>query len=166
MAYTNTNTITASAVVTATEARVRELLKHVRVELGAACYRGLVEASEIEKWLADLSYMLQKNALINFQVRVHVGGELRRAWCYDVSDDGRVLGSGENGGGIDFYQFPAGSHVSLVISRRQGLSRAVSEEIDRRGWTRPVESLQGSGVRERVYEKDGYGLIRHRFDYP
>jgi Bacterial HORMA domain family 1 len=164
MAYTNTMTASVSASVTATEARVRSVLRQVRVDLlGAAC-RGFIASQRVEDLLDDLAYMLQKNALSYFEIRVSFGETTHRAWRYVVSDDGRLAGVGQNGGGIDFYEIQAGANVSLVISRRQGLPRTVTDEIDRRGWTHPVASLQGEGVRERAYEKDGYGLIRHRFD--
>jgi hypothetical protein len=162
MAYTNT--ITRTATVTATEARVRSVLQKVRVDLLAAFYRGMNVPDQLEQHLDDISYMLQKNALRHFEVRVSVGGQLHRAWRYEVSDDGRLLGAGEEGGGIDFYQCPAASSITLVISRRPDLHHSISQEIIRRGWTDSVVALQGAGVRERAYEKDGYGVIRTRFD--
>jgi len=162
MAYTNTISRTAS--VTATETRVRSVLRKVRVDLLAAAYRGLSVSNRLEQHLDDISYMLQKNALRHFEIRVSVGARLHRAWRYEISDDGRLLGAGEEGGGIDFYQCPAASSITLVISRRPDLHQSISQEIDRLGWTTSVVELQGAGVRERAYEKDGYGVIRTRFD--
>ena len=162
MAYTNT--ITRTATVTATEARVRSVLQKVRVDLLAAVYRGMNVPDRLEQHLDDIAYMLQKNALRYFEIRVSVGAQLHRAWRYEISDDGRLLGTGEEGGGIDFYQCPAASSVKLVISRRPNLHPTISREIDNRGWTTSVVELQGAGVRERAYEKDGYGVIRTRFD--
>ena len=162
MAYTNTTTRTAT--VTATEARVRSVLQKVRVDLLAAVYRGMNVPDRLEQHLDDIAYMLQKNALRYFEIRVSVGAQLHRAWRYEISDDGRLLGAGEEGGGIDFYQCPTTSSVKLVISRRPNLHPSISREIDSRGWTTSVVELQGAGVRERAYEKDGYGVIRTRFD--
>lgn len=163
MAYTNTISRTAS--VTATEARVRSVLRKVRGDLLAASFRGMKVPAGLEEHLDDISYMLQKNALRHFEIRVYAGAQLHRAWRYEVLDDGRLLGVGDEGGGIDFYQCHASSSVSLVVSIRPDLHPSTTQEINRRGWTSPVAELQGSGVRERVYEKDGYGVIRTRFDF-
>ncbi|MEX1363079.1 MAG: hypothetical protein AB1Z98_08130 [Nannocystaceae bacterium] len=161
MAYTSTTTRTAT--VAATEARVRSVLRQVRVDLMAAS-RNSLEATRLEQWIDDLSYMLQSNALKNFEIRISQSSKVLRAWQYEVTDDGHVLGGGGNGGGIDAYGLPTGATTQLVVTKRQPLPTEVFNEIQRRGWTNSVQALQGTLVRERVYEKDGYGVIRHRFD--
>jgi len=162
MAYTNTATFTATTTVTATEARVRWVLRQVRVDLMAATSRGIAMPKSFEALLDDLAYMLQKNAIFHFELRLTPGA----AWRYVVSDDGTVVDTGQHGGGINFYDYQASAQLSLVIVRRPGLPRTVTDEINHRGWTKPVDSLEGEGVQERAYEKDGYGVVRHRFDLP
>ena len=161
MAYTST--ITRTTTITATEARVRSVLRQVRVDLMAASQHSLC-ADRLEKWIDDLCYMLQSNALQSFEIRIALGSQVLRAWRYEVTDDGHVLGSGGNGGGIDTYGLPPGTTTTLVINKRQSLSPQVTREIEQRGWTVSVQSLDGTLVRERVYERDGYGVIRHRYE--
>lgn len=157
---TNTATATRSATVAATETRVRAVLRQLNVDLYAAVAVGLVDRTRTEGWYDDLSYMLLENALSYFELRVIDDAKVVAAWRYVVSSDGSLTQT-DHGGGIDFYAFPSSASVRLVIQRRPSLSKAVSAEIDRRGWTNKVPSLDGAMTQERTYSKDGYGVVRH-----
>jgi hypothetical protein len=159
MSYTTTRATT----ITATETRVKAVLRQVNVDMLAAVACGLVSDNRVRGWKNDLQYMLCKNALVYFELRVQEGGTIRAAWRYEISDDGSLL-SGTSGGGLNFYAFSSNASISLIIKRRLNLSAAVNDEIDRRGWTTSVKSLAGVKTRERAYCKDGYGVIRHQLN--
>lgn len=157
---TFTASATRSATVAITETRVRAVLRQLNVDLYAAAAAELVDRSRTDGWYDDLSYMLLKNALSYFELRVVDDAEVVAAWRYVVSSDGSLTQT-DQGGGINFYAFSRTASVRLVIQRRTGLPKAVSAEIDRRGWTNKVASLGGAMTQERTYSKDGYGVVRH-----
>lgn len=158
----HTRTATRSATITATETRVRAVLRQVNVDLYAAVSAGLLSTTQTRDWYDDLTYMLTKDALIHFELRVHHGGRIIDAWRYEVSNDGSLTLT-DKGGGINFYALPRTATITLTVRRRPQLPAVVSAEIDRRGWTVKVQNLNGVMTRERAYSKDGYGVVRHRF---
>ena len=129
MIYTQTRTQVNT--VTITETRVRAVLRQISVDMFAAVIRGFASKETIDKWKYDLLYMLSKNALCYFELRVSLGDQIKAAWRYEISIDGSLTTS-EKGGGINFYTFPKNSILSLVIKRRENLSSQISEEINRR----------------------------------
>jgi len=160
----HSSTTTRTSTVTATETRVRAVMRQVRTDLLAACTAGLAEHESINEWYDDLTYMLRKNALEHFELRACRGEKVVAAWRYVIADDGSITLS-ERGGGTDFHELRSSAEkVHIVITRRQGLSAAVTEEIDRRGWTVSVKALSGALKEERSYSKDGYGVVRHRVE--
>lgn len=157
----HTTTATRSATVSATETRVRAVLRQVNVDLLAAVAAGLVSKDRTDGWYTDLAYMLKEDALKHFEIRVKDNGTLVAAWRYEVSNDGSLTLT-DRGGGLGFYGFSRTATVSLVIQRRAGLSAEVTAAIDHLGWTAKVESLDGALTRERSYSKDGYGVVRSK----
>jgi hypothetical protein len=147
MTYTQTRT--QANTVTITETRVRAVLRQINVDMFAAVIRGFASKETIEKWKDDLFYMLSK--------------EIEAAWRYEVSSDGSLTTS-DRGGGINFYDFPNNSILSLAIKRQTNLPNQVNEEINCRGWTSSVKTLTSNQTKERSYSKDGYGVTRHRLN--
>jgi len=161
MTYTQTRT--QANTVTITETRVRAVLRQISVDMFAAVIRGFASKETIDKWKDDLFYMLSKDALYYFELRVSLGVQIKAAWRYEISTDGRLTTS-EKGGGINFYDLPNNSILSLVIKRRENLASQITEEINRRGWTSSVKTLTSNQTKERSYSKDGYGVTRHRLN--
>jgi len=161
MTYTQTRT--QANTVTITETRVRAVLRQINVDMFAAVIRGFASKETIEKWKDDLFYMLSKDALCYFELRVSLGGQIEAAWRYEISSDGSLTTS-DRGGGINFYDFPNNSILSLAIKRQTNLPNQVNEEINCRGWTSSVKTLTSNQTKERSYSKDGYGVTRHRLN--
>lgn len=161
MTYTQTRT--QANTVTITETRVRAVLRQINVDMFAAVIRGFASKETIDKWKDDLFYMLSKDALCYFELRVSLDSQIKAAWRYEISSDGSLTTS-DKGGGINFYDFPNNSILSLVIQRRKNLSSQISKEIDRRGWINSVKTLSSSQTKERIYSKDGYGVTRSRLN--
>jgi hypothetical protein len=161
MTYTQTRT--QANTVTITETRVRAVLRQINVDMFAAVIRGFASKKTIDKWKDDLFYMLSEDALCYFELRVSLDGQIKAAWRYAISSDGSLTTS-DKGGGINFYDFPNNSTLSLVIQRRKNLSSQINKEIDRRGWTNSVKNLTSSQTKERSYSKDGYGVTRSRLN--
>jgi|GEM_PF-3255168 hypothetical protein len=160
---TYTQTTTQANTVTITETRVRAVLRQINVDMLAAAIHGFASKETIDRWKDDLFYMLSKDALSYFELRVSISGQIKAAWRYEISIDGSLTTS-DKGGGINFYDFPNDSILSLVIKRRENLSNQISEEINRRGWTHSVKTLTSNQTKERSYSKDGYGVNRYRLN--
>jgi hypothetical protein len=161
MTYTKTRTQSSS--VTITETRVRAVLRQVNVDMLAAVFCKFASKESTDKWKDDLFYMLSKNALYYFELRVYLNGDIKAAWRYEVSIDGSLTNS-DQGGGINFRSFSNDSTVNLVIKKRENLPSQINEEINSRGWTSSVQALTSDKTGERSYSKDGYGVIRHRLN--
>jgi hypothetical protein len=161
MTYTQTRT--QANTVTITETRVRAVLRQINVDMLAGVIRGFASKETIDRWKDDLFYMLSKDALSYFELRVSISGQIKAAWRYEISIDGSLTTS-DKGGGINFYDFPNDSILNLVIKRRENLSNQISEEINRRGWTNSVKTLTSDQTKERSYSKDGYGVIRYHLN--
>ena len=135
--YSSAQTHTRTSSITATAARVADVLRQVRVDLINAERAGLTSAVTIKDWVDDLTAMLLANALVHFELRIlDRSARIWRAFRYTISDDGSLQEKG-HGGGIDFFAAPAGSVARLTILRRPNLPPETSRLIDELGWTSP-----------------------------
>ena len=113
MTYTQTRT--QANTVTITETRVRAVLRQINVDMLAAAIHGFASKETIDRWKDDLFYMLSKDALSYFELRVSISGQIKAAWRYEISIDGSVTTS-DKGGGINFYDFPNDSILSRWVT--------------------------------------------------
>ena len=65
----------------------------------------------------------------------------------------------DRSGGLQVYDLPASSKVSIVISYRPGMDQ-FRQEMMRRGWQGGASLLQGVETEERRFSKDGYAHCR------
>jgi hypothetical protein len=87
---------------------------------------------------------------------------LPRALDCRVSSDGSVLES-RTGGGINYFGLPPGTIASLFVEWNP-LAKdlaLVQRYLHARGWGTAF-AVVGVAVRDRVYSKDGYGVIRSK----
>lgn len=159
MTYTQTKTASMSS--TATEARVREVMKHVFADITGLAMRGFTTHERAAKWQDDLIWMLSNEVISSFELQLEAPGQPLRGFRYEVSDDGSLQEAGRSGG-MQLYAFPDGTQVSLVVSFKSQLSDEIEAEIKARNWTSPANYLKGQKTRDRAYSCDGYGVIRNR----
>jgi hypothetical protein len=159
MTYTQTQAASMSS--TATEARVREVMKHVFADITGLATRGFTSHERAAKWRDDLTWMLSNEVISSFELQLEAPGKPARGFHYNVSDDGSLQEAGRSGG-MQLYAFPDGTTASIIVSFKRPLSDEIKEEIKARNWTSPGAYLKGEKTRDRAYSCDGYGIIRNR----
>jgi hypothetical protein len=153
-------TFTASRTNTFTDARLRAVMPEVGADFYALAGAGIISLDVAQRWTEELTFILQNQAAHGFQVQLTYPNGQRVALDFRVSSDGSVRES-SIAGGIDYYLLPAGTWAFLFVdlnfqAMRIGL---VQTYIRQRGWG-TGSAVQGEAVRDRVYSKDGYGVIR------
>ncbi len=156
------NTASRSCSDTFSEARARAVMLEVGADFYALAAAKLISWEDAERWTEELSFILVHRAAIRFQIQLRCSGYLPRALDYRVSNDGSVLESG-TGGGINYFGLPAGTVASLFVewNRLAKDLGYVQQYLYARGWGKAV-AVDGAAVRDRVYSKDGYGVIRSK----
>lgn len=151
-----TQTATAAATTTMTEARVRAVMRKVAANFRAFVVAGLVTEERARKWEDDLTYLQTEEALEYFEIQI--GG---RAYGlrYTVSSDGSAQLDSASGG-IDVYGLPRGTPIGLYAHIRDGAHQRVREELKRRGWGFNGQTLEAPESQHRTFSQGGYGLAR------
>lgn len=81
---------------------------------------GFLSESRAANWREVLEYGLVVNGLEKFEIMLTMPvGTKEKHFDIMLSDDGTVLGN-DSSGGINFYGYPVGTSVSIVITRRVG----------------------------------------------
>ena len=159
---TSIQTATRSQTNSFTEARLRAVIPEVGADLTNMAGAGIISFGTARRWTEDLTFVLRKQAARGFQVQLRPPGRATIALDYRVSSDGTVRESGR-AGGIDYYLLPDGTVATLFINL--DLSSPNITEVwlyaQQRGWGTGA-SVVGEPARDRVYSKDGYGVIRSK----
>jgi hypothetical protein len=154
---------TASRTDTFSEARVRAVMLEVSADFYALAAAGLLSWDRAAKWTEDLGFILQHRAAKGFQIQLRCAGYLPKALDFRVSSDGSIFES-STAGGIDYHALPAGTSASLFVDLDDNATKieTVRQHIGARGWGTNGKPVDGASVRDRVYSKEGYGVIRSR----
>ncbi len=150
---------TLSASSTYTEARARKVMGKVQSDLIGMQNASLIAEHQVTKWVDDVLYCLNKEALRMFEFQLTLPDGSKRGIRYNVKDDGTISEDASTGG-IDYYDLPKGTRVNLVIDPREGKLSSIQLELQARGWGFNGQVLPGEGTRDSAYSKDGYGLQR------
>jgi hypothetical protein len=154
-------TFTASQTNTYTDSRLRAVMPEVGADFYALAGAGIVSLDVARRWTEELTFILQHQAAHGFQIQLTCPNGQRIAVDYCVSSDGSIRES-STAGGIDYYALPAGTHAFLFVELDFKAARiiVVRTYIQQRGWGLNAQAVQGEIMRDRVYSKDGYGVIR------
>jgi hypothetical protein len=135
-------------------------MPEVGTDFYALAGASIISFDTAARWTEELTFILQHQASRGFQIQLTYPNGQKIALDYRVSSDGSVRES-TTGGGIDYYLLPPGTsailHVDLDFSARA--IDTVVAYTRQRGWG-TGSALEGDPVRDRVYSKDGYGVIR------
>ncbi len=160
-------TATRSQTNSFTEARLRAVMPEVGADFTNMAGAGIVSFAVAQRWTEELTFVLQRQAARGFQVQLSCPDRAPIALDYRVSSDGTVRESGR-AGGIDYYGLPDGTTATLFVDLDDN-SRNITEVrlyTSQRGWG-IGSAVAGDPVRDRVYSKDGYGVIRGKVgDWP
>ena len=158
MSYTST--FTASSTDAYTEARAKYVMGKAYDDFLALMSRGFdgITKQVLDNWRDDILYFMDKRALEWFQVQLVLPDGTKKALMYEVKHNGMFL-SDNASGGINFWQFPKESKVSLLFHRNQNNSEDIDAYVLRRGFG--IGSvITGTSSGQVTYSKDNYGLTR------
>lgn len=153
-------TATRSRTNSFTETRLRAVMPEVGADFTNIAGAGIISFATAQRWTEELTFVLQKQTARGFQVQLRCPGRAPIALDYRVSSDGTVRESG-HAGGIDYYALPEGTTATLFVDLDDS-SRNITEVrlyTRKRGWG-IGSAVVGDPVRDRVYSKDGYGIVR------
>jgi hypothetical protein len=152
---TNTNTYT--------DARLWAVMPEVGADFYALASASIIPLETAKKWTEELTVILQHQGAHGFQIQLKCAGRLPIALDYRVSSDGSVSQSGI-AGGIDYNALPTGTYATLFVDLNFQAPKiaTVQAYIQQRGWGTDGQAVQGEAVRDRVYSREGYGVIRGR----
>jgi hypothetical protein len=157
------STVTRTTTTTMTAARVRTVMLEVNADFVGVAVAGLAAYDKWMEWNADLSFLLEKEAVRSFQLQFTCQGYAPVALEYTVSADG-TLQSNDKAGGIDYFALAEGSRASLFVSLNyESLHiETVMTYLREHGWRFNGQAVSGNGTRDRVYSTDGYGVTRNK----
>lgn len=158
-----TYTQSYSRTSTYTEARARVVMEKFFDDIVGLFSRDLITKDKALKWHEDILYVLSKEAAEFFEIQFNSSTLNQCGIRYKVSDDGYIYENSESGG-IDYFNLPNDTKVSLFLSLRPSSAKynEVLQELSNRGWGTNGKALENSMVRDRSYSKDGYGLVRNK----
>lgn len=154
---------TMTATSTFSEARARAVMRHVLGDFMTVANAGHIAHETIRTWCEELEYAVVHEVVERFQLQLTRPDGKRAALEYVVRDDGTVQETSK-AGGVDLYEFPAGTKPRLCVSYRLGAPNRekVFAYLRGRGWTTGGSMVEGEPSRDRAYSKDGYGITRSR----
>ncbi|HWA34423.1 MAG TPA: hypothetical protein VG737_09855 [Cyclobacteriaceae bacterium] len=154
-------TFTISESETYSEADVKAVMKNTYEDIIGFANRDMITYSTAKTWIEDLIFILNKNALKFFEIKIYTaGGTWLKAYRYEVSS-GYFVSSAPSGG-INYFDFPDNSHATLYAEldyanrNATEVNRILHEE---RGWGTGAAS-QGIIQKERSYVSGNLALNR------
>jgi hypothetical protein len=158
-----TMSATLARTGTFSEARARDVMLEIGADFYALAAAKLISWEAAERWTEELGFILLHEAAYGFQIQFHCQGHSPRALDYRVSSDGSILESG-TAGGINYYGLPPGTVAGLLVQLNYGARKiaVVQQYLATRNWGIDGQAVEGAAVRDRVYSKDGYGVIRSK----
>ena len=153
-------TATRSQTNSFTEARLRAVMPEVGADFTNMAGAGIISIAVAQRWTEELTFVLQRQAARGFQIQLSCPGYAPIALDYRVSSDGTVRENGR-AGGIDYYGLPVGTSASLFVEYDNDSPNIMEVRLylRQRGWG-AGSAVTGDPVRDRIYSKDGYGVIR------
>jgi hypothetical protein len=154
--YTFTGTASYSV------ADVKAVMQNTFEDIIGFANRGMVEFEKAKGWIEDLTYMLNKNALKEFELQLYNSIGRFKSYRYQVETNGLVL-SGEPSGGIDYYSIPSTTKVGIYADLDQSSNNyntVMTELVNRRGWGTNGSRMEGTAVSERTYASNSLQLKR------
>ena len=153
-------TATRSQTNSFTEARLRAVMPEVGADFTNMAGAAIISFATAQRWTEELTFVLQTQAARGLPGSAQLPGP--RADRARLPRQQRRHGARKRqAGGIDYYALPEGTTASLFVDLDDS-SRNIMEVrlyTRQRGWGTGT-AVAGDPVRDRVYSKDGYGVIR------
>lgn len=155
--YTFTGTDTYSV------ADVKAVMKNTYEDIIGFANRKLLTYEHAEKWIEDITYILNKYALKYFEIQLYDSKDGNfKSYHYDVDSWG-FLSSNDKSGGINYFDIPSGTTLSLFVALDKdssNYSKILKELTENRGWGTNGKAMTGTTSYERSYNSNNLTLKR------
>src|SRR3989337_3915779 len=122
-----------------------------------------MDYGKAESWIEDLTYILNKKAMKSFELQLYNPSGVRfKSYRYEVNMWGQVT-SGDKSGGINYFDFPASTKISLFAELDKSSNNYASvlkELTEIRGWGTNGSAMNGNATREKNYVSNSLQLSR------
>lgn len=143
-------------------ADVKAVMQNTYEDIIGFANRKMAEYGQAERWIEDLTYMLNKKALRSFELQLYNGSGRFKSYRYDVNASG-VVSSGDKSGGINYFEIPATTKVGLYADLNPDSStydEVRNELIQNRNWGTSGSAMSGTSSYERSYVSNDLQLKR------
>jgi hypothetical protein len=154
-AFSSTHSITD----TYTESRAQYVMGKIFDDFNHLIVRNFPNLTRetIRGWRDDLLFLMDKRALISFQIKFDLGNGSEEAWQYILRSDNSVHTDNASGG-KDLYGYPNNTSVGIVVSHHEN-DQEVNDYMKARGWVSGGSYLSGVSEDLGAYSKGGYGTL-------
>jgi len=119
------------------------------------------DPGRLQRWKEDIFFIMRHKDLDYFQLKFSYGTPIKVvALQYSIKSDGSIQ-SDTDSGGINYYQFPINTQVSISVMRHG--SDEVSDYLRSRNWGTNATFVSGNSESAGSYSKEGYGTNREKF---
>lgn len=157
------STYTFTGTDTYTVADVKAVMKSTYEDIIGFANRKLIAYEKAEKWIEDITYIMNKYALKHFEVQLYDFKNVNfKSYRYDVDTWG-FLSSNDKSGGINYFDIPSGTTLSLLVELNEdnsNYSKVLKELTENRGWGTNGKALTGTTSYERSYNSNNLTIKR------
>ncbi len=156
------STYTFSGTETYSVADVKAVMQNTFEDIIGFANRDMVDFDVAEKWINDLTYILNQRALDFFELQLYNGATRFKSYRYKVETNGAVS-AGDQSGGINYFGIPSSTKVFLYAELKKGIpnyNAVVNELCNNRRWGSDGTQMTGTATAERNYVSNALRLNR------
>lgn len=157
------STYTFSGTDSYSVADVKAVMQNTYEDIIGFANRQIMEYGKAEKWIEDLTYLLNKKILKSFELQLYnSSGQRFKSYRYDVSIFGWIT-SGDKSGGINYFEIPANTKIGLFADLdddHPSYSSVLNELTGNRNWGTNGTGMEGNATKEKSYVSNSLQLNR------
>lgn len=142
---------------------VKAVMQNTYEDIVGFANRQIMDYGKAERWIEDLTYLLNKKALKSFELQLYNSlGQRFKSYKYDVSTYGLIT-SGDKSGGINYFEIPSNTKIGLFADLDEdspNYSTVFKELTENRNWGTNGSGMEGNATRERSYVSNSLQLNR------
>lgn len=142
---------------------IKAVMQNTYEDIIGFANRQMVEYGSAQKWIEDLTYMLNQKTVKSFELQLYNSAGTRfKSYRYEVNTWG-IISSGDKSGGINYFEIPANTKVRLFacLDKDSTSYQSVLNELTQnRGWGTNGSAMNGNPSFERSYASGSLQLKR------
>lgn len=155
-------TYTFSGTNSYSVADVKAVMQNTYEDIIGFANRQMAEYKQVERWIEDLIYILNKKALSSFELQLYNNGERFKSYRYEVNSS-EIIPIGNKSGGINYFEIPSTTKVGLFANLNENSSayqEVMNELLNNRGWGTNGSAMNGNTTYQRNYVSNNLQIKR------